>query len=132
MLRALRISRASETAIKACRLFRCPDCPRLGEPKQPRPSKLPMVDEFNVQIGLDIFSEKDAKGHTYTWLNVFDQGTFVSGLQSSWADPCQPNFGRSASCFYHLVDRLGGFPGAGEARALKPSLGFRALGVDRA
>ena len=75
MLRALRISRASETAIKACRLFRCPDCPRLGEPKQPRPSKLPLVDEFNVQVGLDIFSEKDAKGHTWTWLNVFDQGT---------------------------------------------------------
>ena len=38
MLRALRISRASETAIKACRLFRCPDYPRLGEPKLPRPS----------------------------------------------------------------------------------------------
>ncbi|OLQ08634.1 hypothetical protein AK812_SmicGene7851 [Symbiodinium microadriaticum] len=53
---------------------------RRDELEEPdRPSKLPMVDEFNVQIGLDIFSEKDAKGHTYTWLNVFDQGTFVSG-----------------------------------------------------
>ncbi|CAE7262943.1 unnamed protein product, partial [Symbiodinium sp. CCMP2456] len=75
MLRALRISRASETAVKACRLFRCVDCPRLAEPKQPRPSKLPMVDDFNVQIGLDIFQEKDAKGHSWSWLNVFDQGT---------------------------------------------------------
>ena len=60
MLRAFRISRASETAIKAGRLFRCPDCPRLQEPRAPRPSKLPMVDEFS---------------QAWSWLNVFDQGT---------------------------------------------------------
>ena len=38
MLRALRVSRASEVAIKACRLFRCAECPRLQEPRIPRPS----------------------------------------------------------------------------------------------
>ena len=47
MLRALRISRASEVALKACRLFRCPDCAHMSAPKEPRPSKLPMTDEFN-------------------------------------------------------------------------------------
>ena len=46
MLRALRIAKASETAVKACRLFRCPACPRLLEPKHPRPSKLPFVNEI--------------------------------------------------------------------------------------
>ncbi len=57
MLRALRISKASESALKAVRLFRCPDCPRMQNPKEPRPSKLPITDEFNVQIGVDIIQE---------------------------------------------------------------------------
>ena len=59
LLRALRISRASETATKACRLFRCED----QEPRMPRPSKLPTVDEFNVQICMDVLQEKDSAGH---------------------------------------------------------------------
>ena len=75
MMRALRISKASEVALKACRLFRCKECPRLLEPKIPRPSKLPQVDEFNVVVGLDIFVEKDANGDEWTWLNVVDEGT---------------------------------------------------------
>lgn len=75
MLRALRISRASETAIKACRLFRCKECPRLLEPKIPRPSKLPQVDEFNVQIGMDVLEEKDSDNQSWSWLNIVCQGT---------------------------------------------------------
>ena len=69
MLRALRISRASETAIKACRLFRCPDCPRLSEPKLPRPSKLP--------LGLHVdLAECVRPGH------------LVPGMQPAGKDPC--------------------------------------------
>jgi len=75
MLRALRISKASEVALRACRLFRCKECPRLLEPKIPRPSRLPQIDEFNVSIGLDVFSEKDADGGEWVWLNVVDEGT---------------------------------------------------------
>ena len=75
MMRALRISRASETALKACKLFKCPECPRLLEPKAPRPSKLPIVDEFNVMIGMDVFEERDASGQGWTWLNILCQGT---------------------------------------------------------
>ena len=51
MLRALRVSRASEVAIRACRLFKCPQCPR-ARPKLPRPSKVPVAEDFNIQIGL--------------------------------------------------------------------------------
>ena len=89
-MRALRISRASEVALKACRLFRCPDCPRLQEPKEARPSKLPTAEEFNVQIGLDIFSEKDCRGHSWTWLNILCQGTtfqVVALLGETFANP---------------------------------------------
>ena len=75
MLRAMRISRASEVAIRACRLFRCPECPRVQEPKRPRPSKLPLTEEFNVQVGVDVLEAKDADGHTWSWLNVLCQGT---------------------------------------------------------
>ena len=75
MMKALRISRASETALKACKLFRCPDCPRLKEPKAPRPSKLPIVDEFNVAIGMDVFEESDASGQKWSWLNILCQGS---------------------------------------------------------
>lgn len=75
MLRALRVSRASEVAIKACRLFRCKECPRLLEPKIPRPSKLPIVDEFGVMVGMDVFEEKDSNGENWSWLNIVDQGT---------------------------------------------------------
>ena len=75
MLRALRISKDSEVALKACRLFRCPTCPRLLEPKLPRPSKLARVAEFNVVVGMDVLNEKDAGGDEWTWLNIVDQGT---------------------------------------------------------
>ena len=75
MLRALRIAKASETAVKACRLFRCAECPRLLEPKHPRPSKLPFVNEFNVVIGIDVLTEKDSAGQAWSWLNIFCQGT---------------------------------------------------------
>ena len=75
MLRALRISKASETAIKACRLFKCIDCPRLDKPKHSRPSKLPFTDEFNVQLGLDVFEAKDAGGFSWSFLNILCQGT---------------------------------------------------------
>ena len=75
MLKALRVSRASEVAIRACRLFRCHDCPRIQLPKRPRPSKLPITEEFNTHIGLDIFQCKDADGHAWSWLNIFCQGT---------------------------------------------------------
>ena len=76
MLRALRTSRASETAIKAVRLFRCEDCPRMQEhPKEPRPAKLPQVHDFNVQIGLDILVDKDSEGQQWAWLSILCQGT---------------------------------------------------------
>lgn len=75
MLRALRISKASEVALRACRWFRCPTCPHLLEPKIPRPSKLAQIDEFNVVVGMDVFNEKDAGGGEWTWLNIVDQGT---------------------------------------------------------
>ena len=75
MLKALRISRASETAIKAVRLFRCEDCPRLQEPKLPRPSKLPVTEDFNVQLGLDVLEVKDADNKSWSFLNILCQGT---------------------------------------------------------
>ena len=90
MLRALRIARASDVAVKACRPFRCPDCPRLQEPKIPRPSKLPIADEFNVLIGVDVFKEKDAQGQSWTFLNILDQGTLyqvVCVLADTFANP---------------------------------------------
>ena len=75
MLRALRVSKASEAALRAVRLFRCMDCPRIQNPKEPRPSKMPITDEFNVQIGLDIIHESDSSGQPWSWLNIFCQGT---------------------------------------------------------
>ena len=76
MLRSLRISKASTTALKAVQLFRCTDCPRMmDQPKEPRPSKVPLVHDFNVMIGLDVFEEKDASKQSWSWLNIFDQGT---------------------------------------------------------
>ena len=75
MLRALRVSKASEAALRAVRLFRCMDCPRIQNPKEPRPSKMPITDEFNVQIGLDIIHENDSSGQPWSWLNIFCQGT---------------------------------------------------------
>lgn len=75
MLRCLRVSRASEAAIRACKLFKCPECPRLMEPKIPRPSKLPVVDEFGIIVGLDVFEEKDADGVSWIWLNILDLAT---------------------------------------------------------
>ena len=75
MLRALRVSKASEAALRAVRLFRCMGCPRIQNPKEPRPSKMPITDEFNVQIGLDIIHENDSSGQPWSWLNIFCQGT---------------------------------------------------------
>eukprot|EP00959_Pyramimonas_sp_CCMP1952_P436448 9139233-Pyramimonas_sp.AAC.1 len=70
MLRALRISRASEAAIKACRLFSCEHCERTRRPLLAKPSKLPSVDEFNVVVGFDTFAEKDADQAEWQFLNI--------------------------------------------------------------
>ena len=75
MLRCLRISRASEAAIRACKLFRCKECPRRLEPKIPRTSKLPVVDEFGIIVGLDVLEEKCADGVSWIWLNILDLAT---------------------------------------------------------
>ena len=74
MLRALRISRASAQAIRAARLFKCSQCPRLEQPKIPRPSRLPQIDEFNVMVGFDVFEEKDADGCDWTFLSMLCLG----------------------------------------------------------
>lgn len=84
MLRALRISKASEAALKAVRLFRCPDCPRIQNPKEPRPSKLPVTDEFNVQIGLDVIHEEDSSGQAWSWLSILCQGTQFQVCVNFW------------------------------------------------
>ncbi|CAK0792797.1 unnamed protein product [Prorocentrum cordatum] len=70
MLRALRISRASEAAIKACRLFSCEHCERTRRPLLAKPSKLPSVDEINVVVGFDTFAEKDADQAEWQFLNI--------------------------------------------------------------
>ena len=85
---SVRISKASEVAIKACRLFH--DCARLQEPKRPRPSKLLLANEFNVLIGLDIFQEKDAQGQQWTLLNVICTRDDLPGgglLADTFANP---------------------------------------------
>ena len=90
MLRAMRIAKASEVAIKACRLFRCPECPRLQEPRRPRPSKLPLTDEFNIMVGIDVFQAKDSQGEQWSFLNILCQGTtfqVVSLLGDTFANP---------------------------------------------
>ena len=45
------------------------------EPKIPRPSKLPVVDEFGVLVGLDVFEAKDADATSWIWLNILDIAT---------------------------------------------------------
>ena len=75
MLRALRIHRASAAAIQAVRAFTCEECLRIKRPAIPRPSKLPSVDEFGVVIGFDTFSEKDAGGAEWQFLNIVCLGS---------------------------------------------------------
>ncbi|CAE8678310.1 unnamed protein product [Polarella glacialis] len=75
LLRALRISRASEAALRAARLFRCNTCPRVVRPHIARPSKLPTVDEFNVVTGFDCFSCKDAGGVEWLFLGMVCLGS---------------------------------------------------------
>ena len=36
---------------------------------------MPITDEFNVQIGLDIIHENDSSRQPWSWLNIFCQGT---------------------------------------------------------
>ena len=90
MLKAMRVSRASEVAIRAVRLFRCVDCPHILAPRPPRPSNIPLAEEFNAQIGLDVFQGKDADGQTWCWLNVLCQATtfqVCSLLQDTHSNP---------------------------------------------
>ena len=39
-----------------------------------KPSKLPTVDEFNVVVGFDTFSEKDADQAEWQFLNILCLG----------------------------------------------------------
>ena len=112
MLRALRIARASETAVKACRLFRCPECPRLLEPKRPRPSKLPITDEFNVMIGMDVFQEKDAQGQAWTsWAFCVRAPPFRLSVCCA-INLLQPDLGRRSGILELIMAELGWLPRA--------------------
>ena len=75
LLRALRISKASEAAIKSARLFQCSYCLRARRPDLPKPSRLPTVDEFGVVVGFDVFSEKDSDQVEWQFLNIVDMGS---------------------------------------------------------
>jgi hypothetical protein len=63
--------------MKAARLHRRAVCARIRRPALARPSALPKVDEFNVSIGFDTFSEKDSDsdGAEWQWLNILCCGS---------------------------------------------------------
>ena len=58
---------ANNTTLQVCR--------RVQTPKDPKPSWLPRVAEFNVLPAMDCFERKDSDGDNYEFLGVFCCGT---------------------------------------------------------
>ena len=42
----------------------------MKRPEIPKPSRIPACHEFNVQVAMDVFEEKDADGKMMTFLSM--------------------------------------------------------------
>ena len=75
LLRSLRIAGASEEAIEAAKLLKCPVCAQMAPPATRRPSQVSRATVFGELVAVDLFWVKDCKDQVFTILNVVDAAT---------------------------------------------------------
>ena len=98
------------------------ECPRLAEPKLPRPSRLPTVDEFGVIVVLDVKKVKDADQVSWSLLKLPRPGNNIPGSGPDGSSCPQPNFSRDFRCVQSRLGVVGRF--AREARCFRPGKVF--------
>lgn len=85
MLRALRLGHARARAIKLCREFDCPECPRHARPQLHRTVQPRRTTHFGEEVGLDLLEvtidEGDGRTTGVAGLNIVDSHT---GVQVVW------------------------------------------------
>ena len=75
MLRLLRAARVGPEMLRGAMLYRCEQCAELQKPQAVAPAALPAPYEFNHEVILDVFEEKDASGAIHQFLSIVDNGT---------------------------------------------------------
>ena len=75
LARHLKLSGASEAAVKAAHSLRCSTCARLGNPGTRRPAKLVRPLEFNQEVCLDTINLFDADNNKVEALSVLDMAS---------------------------------------------------------
>lgn len=85
MLRALRLGRARGRAVRLCRTFQCPECPRQVRPRVPKVTQPRRTTHFAQELGMDLIeiALKEHSGRTVpiAGLNMVDAHT---GFQIVW------------------------------------------------
>ena len=85
MMRALRLGKARARALRLCRNFSCPECPRMIRPKLPRSVQPKKTKNFGDEVGLDLIEVTLLEGGKQTTqvsgLNMVDAHT---GVQIVW------------------------------------------------
>ena len=65
MLRLLRAARVGPEMLKGAMLYRCEQCAELAKPVSVAPAAMPGPYEFNHEVLIDVFEEKDSAGQQH-------------------------------------------------------------------
>jgi hypothetical protein len=76
MLRLMKLSGASSTAVKYAKTWQCPVCQRMSKPAKPAEASTAIRPfGFNETVGMDLKYLKDRDQNRYVALTVVDSGT---------------------------------------------------------
>ena len=83
LVQVLRGAGASEELVNAAKIFQCESCRVSDEKTRTHPVSAPPPYEFNHTVSVDVLETADYAGHKYSWLNIVDVGTSLSGCDPS-------------------------------------------------
>lgn len=97
LVRHLRLTGASEVAVKGAEKLRCETCCRMKRPVNQRPAKIVLPMGFNDEIAVDMFYLYDIDGLKHTALSVMDMASgyhvcMRAGCLRTWRRRCD-NYG---------------------------------------
>ena len=110
MLRLLRAARVGPDMLRGAMLYRCEQCAELQRPDRVAPAALPAPYEFNHEVLLDVFEEKDASGALHQFLSIIDNGTTFHVVCHIGMGTGQPSSRRCLSMFLSRWVSWAGWP----------------------
>ena len=95
LLRHLRLAGCEAQVLKAVRGMTCETCLANSQPRTPRPTTMPRMQDFAETVGMDVIYAHDINDRKHTFLSILDMGTtyhVVAPLASTSAKEIEKAF----------------------------------------